>query len=124
MKKSAAINIKTALLLFPVIVLTKLVDSLPWWSFVIPVLALGIIITLKKWNVSCFIVGFLTGFLIWAGASLYFDVKYDGVFLDRLGIMPKLIILLGSGMIGGVLTGLALFIGRSLALDRKVEIKL
>lgn len=116
MKKKTRDNIKTALVLIPLIILTRLIDTLPWWIFVIPVLALGVTITLKKWEISSFSVGWLSGFLIWIGANLYFDKMLDGDILTKIGLLlsvPKMIVLLVSGIIGGLLTGLALYTGKA-----------
>lgn len=116
MKKKTRDNIKTALLLIPLIILTRLIDALPWWAFVIPVLALGVIITLKKWEFSGFSVGWLSGFLIWICANLYFDKMLDGDILTKIGLLlsvPKIVVLLVSGIIGGLLTGLALYTGKA-----------
>lgn len=117
MKKKTRDNIKTALLLITLIILTRLIDILPWWSFVIPVLILGIVIRLKKWEVSGFMVGWLSGFLLWIGANMFFDATLQGDVLQKIGLLlsvPKIIVLLVSGIIGGLLTGLALYTGRAI----------
>jgi hypothetical protein len=122
MKKKTRDNIKTALLLIPLIILTRLIDTLPWWIFVIPVLALGVTITLKKWEISSFSVGWLCGFLIWIGANLYFDQMLDGDILTKIGRLlsvPKIVVLLVSGIIGGLLTGLALYTGKAAVYKRE-----
>lgn len=117
MKKKTRDNIKTALLLILLIILTRLIDILPWWSFVIPVLIFGIVIRLKKWEVSGFMVGWLSGFLLWIGANMFFDATLQGDVLYKIGLLlsvPKIIVLLVSGIIGGLLTGLALYTGRAI----------
>ena len=112
-------NIRTALLLFPLIILVKMVGQFPWWSFVIPVVGIGMLITLWKWKVSCFATGFLTGFTIWCGANLMFHHYYDGIFLNKFGLSISILFFIVSGLIGGSLTGLALFTGRFIVMDRK-----
>jgi len=104
-------------LLFVLILLTRIPGSLPWWTFIIPVVILGIVITIWKWKVSTFAMGFLCGFIIWFGANLYFDLTFNGAIMSRIGLLftvPRIVVLLLSGVIGGVLTGLALFTGRSM----------
>lgn len=117
-------NLKTIAILIPAIILIKLVDALPWWSFIVGVMALGIITGLQQWKVSAFFIGFMCGFLIWLGGNLYFHAAYHGQLLDRIGTAPKLIVLLVSGLIGGVLTGLALYTGRSVAVNKKAALQL
>jgi hypothetical protein len=124
MKKKVPNSIKTIFILVPVIIATNSIIILPWWSFVIPVLVVGVVITKKEWKVACFPIGFLAGFLVWASANWFFDIKYSGIFLDRFGFGIKLLLLLVSGIVGGLLTGLSLYTGRSLAFDKKAEIKL
>jgi hypothetical protein len=122
MKKKTRDNIKTALLLIPLIIVTRMIDTLPWWIFVIPVLALGVALTLKKWEISSFSVGWLSGFIIWIGANLYFDQMLYGDILTKIGLLlsvPKMIVLLVSGIIGGLLTGLALYTGKAAVYKRE-----
>lgn len=125
MKKKTRDNIKTAFILIPVIILTRLISTLPWWIFVIPVLALGVIVTLKKWEISGFSIGWLCGFLIWIGANLFFDTMLDGDILFKIGLLlsvPKIIVLLVSGIIGGLLTGLALYTGKAAVYKQEAHI--
>jgi hypothetical protein len=116
--------LKTLLLLFLVIVAVKMIAALPWWSFVIPVILLGMFITARKWKVRTFTTGFLAGFLLWAGANLYFHLSFSGIILGRIEAGPRVLVLLLSGVVGGLLTGFALYTGRSMMQDRKAELKL
>ena len=96
----------------------KLIAQLPWWTFVIPVLIFGIYITRKKREVPAFPVGFLTGFIIWCGSNLYFDILSNGITMNKIGLLltvPKIVVIVISGLIGGLLTGLALYTGKSIA---------
>jgi len=125
MKKRMRDNIKTIILIIPLIILTRLPEALPWWSFVVPVMILGIIITLKKWEVSGFMIGFLPGFLIWVGANLYFDAMLPGDVLKKIGLLlsvPKIIVLLISGITGGLVTGLALYTGKAMVYKEKLSL--
>jgi hypothetical protein len=110
-------NIKSILIIIILVVLTSIIGSLPWWSFVIPVLILGMIITFRKWNVSTFPIGFLSGFIIWFGGNLYFNSMSMGIILTKIALLftvPKIVVLLISGLIGGLLTGLALYAGKNI----------
>ncbi|MEZ2338444.1 hypothetical protein AB6735_22540 [Mucilaginibacter sp. RCC_168] len=92
------------------------IDFLPWWVFLLPVLILGIIISLLKLNLKVFILGFIAGFVIWFGGNLFFDIKYNGFVLAKLAnvlSVPKLLLPLVSGIIGGVITGLAMYVGKN-----------
>jgi hypothetical protein len=124
MKQPISHNLKTIAILIPVILLIKLIDALPWWSFIVAVMALGIITSINQWKVSGFLIGFLCGFVIWLGGNLYFHFTYDGQLLERIGTAPKIIVLLVSGLIGGLLTGLALYTGRSIATNKKAALQL
>ena len=114
MHKRSADNLKTILLLLLIITATRLTGGIPWWSFVIPVLLLGIIITLKGWKVASFLIGFSAGFIVWLGAGLYFHAVYNGNILDRFAPHSGIIILLIAALMGGLLTGLALYTGKAI----------
>jgi hypothetical protein len=130
MKKNVFDNIKTILIII-LTTLTCLIESLPWWSFVIPVVILGIIITFRTWDVLIFPIGFLSGFITWFGANLYFDMTSNAIVLNKMALLltvNKIVVLLISGLIGGLLTGLALYTGKSIIaydkisdLDEKLE---
>ena len=124
MKNRRSDNIKTILLTVVILLLTRIIGSLPWWSFVVPVTIFGVVITIKKWEVSGFAAGFAAGFLTWLGANLFFDLSSNGIVLTRIGLLisvPKIVVLLISGMIGGLLTGLALHTGQSIVAEEQVE---
>ena len=117
MKKSKNDIIKAALILVVVIIFTKMIDSLPWWSFVIPVSLVGLLSTFLNWKIPVFTIGFSVGFIIWFSANFYFDVINGGIILDKIGAVvavPKIVLLFASGIIGGIMTWLALYIGQSM----------
>jgi hypothetical protein len=125
MKKRRSDNIKTLLLTVLLVLASRASDSLPWWFFAIPVLVLGIVTGLQKWDLSAFLVGFVAGFLIWFGANLYFDLTVNGIIVNRLGLLlyvPDFVILLVSGIIGGLLTALALYTGKSIVVEKRAEL--
>jgi hypothetical protein len=117
MKRKPLSNILAVLICIVLIVLTRLVDAFPWWSFVIPVLVFGAVISLREWKVSGFLAGFLAGFIIWFGVNLFYDAQNGGLMMDRVAQLisvPKLVMLLISGLLGGLLSGLALYTGKGL----------
>lgn len=117
MSKKTVNNIKAIVIASILIVLTRMIDHLPWWSFVIPVIVLGIVTSLRKWNISGFSMGFLSGFAIWSVSNWYFDSVNNGILLSKMALMlsvNKLILIVISGVIGGLVTGTALYTGTSI----------
>ena len=93
------------------------IDRLPWWIFLLPVMIVGYGLTLLKWDLNAFMVGFISGFLIWFFGNLLFDVQYDGFIIAKIaGLLnvPKVLLFFLSGIIGGVITGLAMYIGQNI----------
>ena len=116
MKRNTVDNIKAFFITSALVMLGCMANSLPWWSFLVPVLIFGIVITFLRWEVAGFPVGFLSGFVIWLAVNVYFDMIYNSVFY-RLGLLlsvPKIIVLLIAGVTGGLLTALALYTGKSM----------
>ena len=69
-------------------------------------------------EISLSFVGFFSGFIVWCGGNLYFHVIFNGSIMTRvasiLSVPPFLLFLL-SGVVGGLLTLLATFIGNALS---------
>ena len=117
MKRLNSDNAKMTVILLILIPVVKMIDYLPWWAFVVPVLALGIVAAWRKWQVAAFQVGFLCGLITWLVGNLYLDARFNGVLLDKIGVLfsvSRPVVLLTSGIIGGLLTGLALFTGKTI----------
>ncbi|PIF44693.1 hypothetical protein CLU96_1685 [Chryseobacterium sp. 52] len=112
--------IRTLLLIFAgatIIMVISLFTMLPWWSFVVPCIILGIVLPFQKFGLSPFMIGFLAGFLAWSLAHVYYDVSLDSKIMDKLALIidyPKWCIFAFSGLIGGVLSGLALLTGQKM----------
>ncbi|MDP1800259.1 MAG: hypothetical protein Q8L81_02820 [Bacteroidota bacterium] len=108
----------------------QIVAILPWWSFLIPIFFLGILLPMEKWKVSSFPTGFFSGFLVWVVATFYYEATYDGEIIDKIAkiIMDPysffylnfIIIYSIIGLIGGLLTGLALYSGFLLRKGRDI----
>jgi len=115
---------RSALLLIVVmaiVVFVKMIPGAAWWSCVIPIVALGVWVGLKKWTVAGLGIGFLAGFLLWPGAILFFHWRYQGGLLPRLGLAGMVIFLLAAGLTGGLLCGLALYTGKTIATGKSNE---
>jgi hypothetical protein len=116
MKKDRLDNIKAFGCLLLLVPLAMMTDRIPWWSFVIVVALFGYIITIRKWKVAAFTTGFLSGLVIWIGANIFFHIIFGGTVFEKLGqvmFIPGFVVILLSGVIGGLLTGLALYTGKS-----------
>lgn len=123
MKKNTFNNLKTLIITIILVTLTGMVDLLPWWSFVIPVAILGMFVSFRTWKVSGFRIGFLSGFIIWVGVNVYFDLAFNGIILNKISLLltlPKLVVILISGVIGGMLVGLALYTGQMIITNTKI----
>lgn len=97
------------------ICITRQFSVLPWWSFVVPVLILGVVLSYKGWKIAAFPVGMLAGFLVWSGGDWYYDMIGHGLVFDKVALLlsvPKIILILAAGVVGGLLTGIALFTGQ------------
>jgi hypothetical protein len=107
-------NIKMTLILLPVIVAVGAIPALPWWSFILPVILLGGVASWLRWKVWYFFIGFVTGFVCWTGAFLCFHIAFQAPFSNNDQDLSIWAMLGVSGLIGGLLTGLALYTGKSI----------
>lgn len=117
MSKNLINSLITICISVMLMLLSTFLTENPWWFFVIPIFIWGIIINRLQWKVSLFSIGFLSGFLVWLFGNIYFDLVLDGHVLNRIAMLislPKFILMLLAGLIGGMLTGLSLFAGGSL----------
>ncbi len=92
----------------------QFVTTLPWWIFTIPLVLIGIWHSHKGINRIPFLSGFIAGFIVWAGATLFFHNSYAGNSIVTLGSLigfsPFVTVLL-IGAVGGILAGLSVFSG-------------
>ncbi len=86
---------------------------LPWWSVSILGVILGYTFKLKP--LASFGWGFLALFILWGGQALYINIANDGIMASRiaemLGVQSSLLMVLLTGIIGGVVGGLSVFCG-------------
>ncbi|MEO9887545.1 MAG: hypothetical protein ABJR05_08930 [Balneola sp.] len=94
---------------------------LPWWGIAITGLILGF--QMKPSSGKAFGIGFLALFLLWGGQAFYIHVANDGVLSTRiaemLGVGSPILVVLITGVIGGVVSGLAVLSGGLLPLNGK-----
>lgn len=86
---------------------------LPWWSIAIPGLVFGYFLNEKP--LPSFGLGFLALFLLWGGQALYIHLANDAILSTRIAEMlsvgsPLLVVLI-TGIIGGLVSGLATVTG-------------
>lgn len=116
-------NLKVIILLLFVILGTRLITPLPWWSFIIPTMFTGLFLKLLKVPIRSFLVGFIAGFIVWFCSILYFDLTLNGTILTKIGTLlfvPKALVMVISGLIGGILSGLSLYVGNTFFQYEKV----
>jgi len=114
MKNKIIDNIKVLLITIVLILAVRLVGNFPWWCFVVFLLPAGMAMAHQEWKAAFFGAGFLAGFLIWIGANIYFEYTGNGIVLNKTAQLlhtSRIWMLLGTGVIGGLLSGLSLFTG-------------
>lgn len=86
---------------------------LPWWSIAIPGLILGYLFEPK--TVKAFGFGFLALFILWGGQAWYIHIANGGILTSRIaemmGISTPFLMILITGVIGGLVSGLATLTG-------------
>lgn len=126
MKNRIVRNIIILVLTLAIIFAVRTIESLPWWSFVIPVFILGVVATkVFKWEIPGFTLGFLAGFIIWFGINWYVDNTNGSIVMTRLSQLlstSKWVVLLAAGVIGGLLSGLALSAGEQMLSSGKSKV--
>lgn len=96
-------------------------STLPWWSFAITSLIIAVAVHQRPWK--AFVAGFLGLFLLWAGMSLLKDAANDHVLSTKVAsILPLggsyLVLILVTGFVGGLVSGLAALTGSFLRRSR------
>ncbi|MES2873709.1 MAG: hypothetical protein V4708_08300 [Bacteroidota bacterium] len=116
-RKTHVDSFKVVLLITLVVFITKHIQHLPWWFFLIPLLFVGILISHLEWEVPTFTIGFLSGFFIWLITNLYFELANQGKTLELMAnflSISRFLLLLLVGLVGGVTSGLALYTGKNI----------
>jgi hypothetical protein len=124
MKKNPWNILKTIALIIICSLLISQLESLPWWVSFLATFLIGCWISYKEWEMHAFGIGFLCGFLIWAGGNLYVDTTSNGLVLDKIGHLlglPTIAVLVIAGIIGGLCSGLALYSGKLMLKTNKIK---
>lgn len=117
MKNMGLKNLVVLIVISGLIIIAGLIENLPWPSFVIPVIILGAVTKYLKWEMYSFQIAFLSGFLVWFIFNSFTSLFNNDIVMDKIsGLiqLPKTIVLMFSGIIGGLLTGLSFYTGRAI----------
>jgi hypothetical protein len=87
---------------------------LPWWGIAITSLLVAVLVHQKAGK--AFLSGLLGVFLLWAGLAWWIDMKNNGLLSKKIAaILPlggnALLLILVTGIIGGLVAGLAAMSG-------------
>ena len=96
-------------------------STLPWWSFAITSLIVAVAVHQRPGK--AFLAGFLGLFLLWSGLALLKDAANDHILATKVaGILPLggsyLVLILVTGFVGGLVSGLAALTGSYLRRSR------
>jgi hypothetical protein len=89
-------------------------STLPWWSFAVSSLVVSVAIRQRPGK--SFLAGFLGLFLLWAGMALIKDAANEHILSAKVAtILPLggsyLVLILVTGIVGGLVSGLAALTG-------------
>ena len=95
---------------------------LPWWGIAITSLLVAVLVHQKAGK--DFLAGLLGVFLLWAGLAWWIDMKNNGVLSKKVAaVLPlggnALLLILLTGIIGGLVAGMAALSGSLLRASNK-----
>ena len=95
---------------------------LPWWGIAITSLLVAVLVHQKAGK--AFLAGLLGVFLLWAGLAWWIDMKNNGVLSKKVAaVLPlggnALLLILLTGIIGGLVAGMAALSGSLLRASNK-----
>ena len=87
---------------------------LPWWGIAITSLLVAVLVHQKTGK--AFLSGLLGVFILWAGLAWWIDMKNNGVLSKKIAsVLPlggsSLVLILVTGLIGGLIAGMAAMSG-------------
>ena len=87
---------------------------LPWWGIAITSLLVAVLVHQKTGK--AFLSGLLGVFILWAGLAWWIDMKNNGVLSKKIAsVLPlggsSLVLILVTGLIGGLVAGMAAMSG-------------
>ena len=95
---------------------------LPWWGIAITSLLIAVLVHQKAGK--AFLSGMLGVFILWAGLAWWIDMKNNGVLSKKIAtVLPlggnSLLLILVTGLIGGLVAGFAAMSGSYLRASSK-----
>ena len=95
---------------------------LPWWCMAITSLLVALLVHQKAGK--AFLSGLLGVFLLWAALAWWIDMKNNGVLSVKIAsVLPlggsRIVLILATGLIGGLVAGLAAMSGSYLRSSNK-----
>ena len=95
---------------------------LPWWAMAITSLLVAVLVHQKAGK--SFLAGFAGLFLLWAGLAWWIDMKNNSILSKKIAqVLPLggnvLLLILVTGIIGGLVAGLAAMSGSFLRASSK-----
>lgn len=86
---------------------------LPWWSIAIPGLVFGFQYPEK--SLKAFGVGFIALFILWGSQAAAIHIANEGILSNRIAEMLQIysgwLLVIATGLIGGLVSGLAYLTG-------------
>ena len=95
---------------------------LPWWGIAITSLLVALLVHQKAGK--AFLAGMLGVFILWAGMAWWIDMKNNGVLSKKVAaVLPlggnTILLILLTGIIGGLVAGMAAISGSFLRASNK-----
>lgn len=86
----------------------------PWWTIAITAFLVALLIYQKAWK--AFVAGFLGLLLLWSGLAYWIDIKNESILSAKIGVLigigsNSFLLILITGLIGGLVAGLAALSG-------------
>lgn len=111
----------TIVLIALVTYITGMITSLPWWSFVIPVALIAV--WRKQSPAQSFLAGFAGVFILWIVVATLKDMANEHILATKVaGILPLggsyILLILITGIVGGLVGGLSALTGSYLRSTR------
>jgi hypothetical protein len=98
---------------------------LPWWGIALAAFLAALVVPQRA--AFSFISGLLGVMLLWCGLAWWIDIKNQGILSSRIAnVLPLggnvLLLILVTGLIGGLVAGFAAMSGSYLRFNRPVKI--
>ncbi|MAO16408.1 MAG: hypothetical protein CMH44_05945 [Muricauda sp.] len=97
--------------LLAAVLLTKVIEEMPWYTFVFPCMVIGFIVRGKFTSRLYFSIAFLVGLVTWVMANVWFHFTYDGTIHQKLNLVQLVFLLVISGVMCGILMAMSIHLG-------------